>query len=118
MNIEREKTRRAPDLYYRTLPDGSSERVNPDININLYILCIAHFKQYEQGLDYLSLILQYFQSHPVIDRASAPELDPRLDKLIFELNTLTISEQGEIWNALRTSYMPSLNVQGWHPDLQ
>ena len=108
VNIEQEKTQRAPDLYYRTLPDGSAERVNPEIRINLYVLFVAHFKQYEQGLDYLSLILQYFQANAVIDRSSAPELDVRLDKLIFELITLSLSEQGEIWNALRTSYLPSV----------
>ena len=108
VNIEQERIQRAPDRYYRTLPDGSSERVNPEIRINLYILFVAHFKQYEQGLDYLALIIQYFQGNTVIDRSNAPELDPRLDKLTFELITLSLSEQGDIWNALRTSYMPSV----------
>ena len=108
INIEQEKIQRAPDRYYRTLADGSSARVNPEIRINVYLLFVAHFKQYEQGLDYLSLIIQYFQAHPVIDRNIAPELDARLDRLTFELVTLSMSDQGEIWNALRTSYMPSV----------
>ena len=108
INIEQEKIQRAPDRYYRVLPDGTSERVNPEIRINLYILFVAHFQLYEQGLDYLSLIIQYFQGHAVIDHTSAPELDARIDKLTFELVTLSLSEQGDVWNALRTSYMPSV----------
>jgi hypothetical protein len=108
INIEQEKIQRTPDRYYRILPDGTSERVNPEIRINLYVLFVAHFAQYEQGLDYLSLIIQYFQGNAAVDRSSAPELDVRIDKLTFELVTLSLSEQGEIWNALRTSYMPSV----------
>ena len=108
INIEQEKIQRAPDRFYRIRPDGTSERVNPEVRINLYVLFVARFKQYEQGLDYLSLIIQYFQGHSLIDRSSAPELDARIDKLSFELVTLSLSEQGEIWNALRTSYTPSV----------
>jgi len=108
VNMEHERVQRPADPYYRTLPDGNVQRVNPEIRISLNLLFVAHFKQYEQALDYLALIIQYFQSNPVLDRSNAPELDSRLDRLGFELVTMSLSEQGEVWNALRTSYLPSV----------
>lgn len=108
INIEQEKLQPTPDPYYRTLADGTSERVHPEIRMNLYVLFVAHFKQYEQGLSYLSLIIQYFQNHRLLNHENAPELSDRIEKLTLELVTLPFSEQNEVWNALRTTYHPSV----------
>ena len=108
INIEQEKLQPAPDPYYRMLADGKSERVHPEIRMNLYVLFVAHFKQYEQGLSYLSLIIQYFQNHRLLSHDNAPELSDRIEKLTLELVTLPFSEQNEVWNALRTTYHPSV----------
>ena len=108
ISVEEETTMRPPDLYRRSLPDGTSLSVMPQIRLNLYVLFVARFKQYEQSLQFLSLIVQYFQNHRVFDRQNAPELDPRIEKLILELVTLPFAEQNEIWNALRTTYHPSV----------
>ncbi len=108
VNVEQEKSQPAPDPYYRTLADGKSERVYPEIRMNLYVLFVAHFKQYEQGLSYLSLMIQYFQNHRLFNHSNAPELGDRIEKITLELVTLPFSEQNEVWNALRTTYHPSV----------
>lgn len=108
INIEQERSSNAPDPFYRTQADGKSERVSPQIRMNLYVLFVAHFKQYEQGLSYLTLIIQYFQNHRLLNHDNAPELSDRIDKLTMELVTLPFSEQNEVWNALRTTYHPSV----------
>lgn len=108
VNIEQENTLRPADPYRRTLADGAILRVQPEIRLNLYVLFVASFKQYEQGLDYLSLIIHYFQAHRVLDHQNAPNLSDRIDSLILELVTLPTSEQNEIWSSLRTAYRPSV----------
>lgn len=108
INLEEENTLRSANPYRRTLVDGTTLQVQPDIRLNLYLLFVARFKQYEQGLRYLSRIIRYFQSHRVLDRASAPALPTGVEKLVLELVTLPFSEQNEIWNALRTTYHPSV----------
>lgn len=108
INIEQDKSQAPPDPYYRTLPDGKSERVSPEIRMNLYVLFVARFKQYEQGLSYLSLVIQYFQNHRLLNHDNSPELSDRIQKLALELVTLPFSEQNEVWNALRTTYHPSV----------
>jgi Pvc16 N-terminal domain len=108
VNIEQETTLREPDLYSRVSTNGVSESVQPEIRINLYVLFVAQFTQYEQSLKYLSRIVQHFQTHRVFDQQNAPELNQRIGRLALELITLPFSEQNEIWNALRTAYRPSV----------
>lgn len=108
INVEEEKTLRAADPYVRVSEDGSRQRTSPEIRLNLYVLFVARFKLYEHGLAYLSRIIAHFQTHRVLDHASAPALGDRIEKLIMELTTLSFSEQNEVWNALRTTYHPSM----------
>ena len=108
VNIEEETTLREPDLYSRVSPNGVWNAVQPEIRINLYVLFVAQFTQYEQSLKYLSRIVQHFQNHRVFNQQNAPELSQRIDRLILELITLPFSEQNEIWGALRTAYRPSV----------
>jgi hypothetical protein len=108
INVEEENTLRPPDPYTAVSADGMQRKVQPDIRLNLYVLFVARFKQYEQGLSYLSRIIQHFQNHRVFDNHNAPELNGNIERLILELVTLPFSEQNELWNSLRTTYHPSV----------
>lgn len=107
-NIERDVISRQADNYVRVADDGTTRKVNPEININLNILFVAKFKDYEQSLHYLSLILSYFQTNHYLDRQNAPELSNSIDHLVLELNAQTTAQQNELWGILRSSYLPSL----------
>jgi len=107
INIEEERALRNADPYTRTVAD-SSQKIYPDIRLNLYVLFVARFKQYDEGLSYLSSVIGYFQNHRVLDRQNAPALDDRIEKLLVELVTLPFPAQSEIWKALRISYHPSV----------
>jgi hypothetical protein len=108
INIEEEGHLRPGDRFSRTSLNGNKEYVFPDVRLNLYILFVSHFQEYADALNYLSLIVKYFQSHPVLDHQNTPELHKDIDKLIIELKTLPLAEQNEVWNALRSAYRPSL----------
>ncbi len=108
VNVEEESTLRAPDPFVSVSPAGDALRGNPEIRMNLYVLFVARFRQYEVGLKYLSDIIQHFQSHRVLDHRNAPELGEDIEKLVVELITLPLSEQNELWSALRTTYHPSV----------
>ncbi len=108
INMQEDSTLRAPDLYSRVFPNGVRQQVQPEIKMNLYVLFVARFKQYEDTLRYLSLIVHYFQSHRVLTHHNAPDLSDDIEQLILELNTLSFAEQNEVWNALRTTYHPSV----------
>lgn len=108
INVEEERILRSADPHGRVGEDGVRQKVSPDIRLNLYILFVARFKQYERAWLHLSRIIQYFQNHRTFDPQSAPELADTVDHLVVELVTLDFAEQNEVWNALRTTHLPSL----------
>jgi hypothetical protein len=108
VNLEEEHALRPAEPFRRTLPDGTTQRVQPPIFLNAYVLFVSYFKDYEQSLQFLSLILQFFQNHRVIDHTSFPALGDRFDKLTVELLSLPFAEQNNLWSLLRISYQPSL----------
>jgi hypothetical protein len=107
INLEEENTLRAPDRYHRLSAEGTQQKINPEIRLNLYVLFVARFKQYEDSLHYLSLVIRYFQHNRLIQASTAPDLDARIERLVIELVTLPLSQQNEVWSALRAPYHPS-----------
>jgi hypothetical protein len=108
VNVELERTLRAPDPFARPRVDGTTQRVYPDIRLNLYVLLVAPFTEYAHGLGLLSRVIRYFQINPVFDRNSAPEMGEGLERLAIELVALPIPQQNELWGSLRAAYRPSL----------
>lgn len=108
LNLEQENVLRAPDLYQRTLSDGTVQKVQPEIRLNLYVLFVANYQQYEDSLRNLSAIIQYFQNHRLFTQHDSPELNENIDQLVIELTTLSFSEQNEVWGSLRMHYRPSV----------
>ncbi len=106
IKLEEEKQLGPPDRFARTSPASQAERVQPEIRLNLHVLFVARFKLYEESLRYLSWIIAYFQGHRVFN----PGTDHNLStgKLVMEMVSLPFSEQNEVWNALRTTYLPSV----------
>jgi len=108
VNVEEDNVLRSPDRYGRISSDGKRQEVQPEIRLNLFVLFVARYKQYEDALRSLSQIIQYFQNNRVFDHQLAPELSENIEKLVMELVTLPFSEQNEIWGSLRVPYQPSV----------
>ncbi|XXX71807.1 DUF4255 domain-containing protein [Sorangium sp. So ce134] len=108
VNLEEDHTLRPADPFRLTLPDGTTQRVQPAIQMNAYVLFAARFKEYEQGLRCISMILQFFQGRRVLDHENTPALSGRIERLTMELLTLPLSELNQLWGVLRSAYQPSL----------
>ena len=108
VNIEQETSQRSADPYLRAPGDSTLRKLQPEIRLNLYVLFVARFKVYEQGLNQLSQAIRFLLTHRALDRLNTPTLPPLIDKLVLELVTQPLGEQNEIWNALRISYQPSV----------
>lgn len=108
INVEEEKILRLADRYEGVLRDGKRTETNPSIRINLQVLFVSRFSNYEQSLKFLSLIVRFFQKNPVFDKTNSPGLNEEIEKLRMELITLPINQQNELWNSLRATYLPSV----------
>jgi hypothetical protein len=108
MNIEEERTLRPSQRYEGLIVDGIKTKKYPAISLSLLVLFVCRFSDYEQSMKFLSLILKFFQSHPVLNQYNTPSLNPDIEKLRIELMTLPLSQQNELWSSLRTTYLPSV----------
>jgi hypothetical protein len=89
---------------------GFSQRSAPPVCINLYVLFSAYFSSnnYPEALRFLSFIIAYFQSRNVLTSANTPSLDARIDKLLFEMESIGSEKLNNIWATLGAKYMPSV----------
>lgn len=108
VNLEEESSLRPGDPFVRQAADGTHQRVQPDIRLNLVVLFVANFKDYSQSLRYLSRIIQYFQSHRAFHPGNSPTLSPRIEQLHVQLMPLAMTQLNELWGSLRTCYRPSV----------
>ena len=79
-----------------------------DLHLYLYLIFICRFHDYEEAAKFLSLTIDFFQSNPVFDQQSYPNLDDSLDQLVPEMMTMPLIPKNEIWDLLKTSYLPSV----------
>jgi hypothetical protein len=89
---------------------GSVTNQSAALNINLYVLFSAYFKpgNYTEALRFLSFVIAYFQYKNVFTRANTPQLDAGIDKLIFEMASISPEQLNNIWASLGAKYMPSV----------
>ncbi len=110
INIEEDRIMRPANLYARNIAEqGVVQSENsPEIRINLLVLFVSKFADYPEGLKFLSYIIKFFQANRVFDHHNSPTLSREIEKLIMELSPPVLQEQDAVWNALRTSYLPSI----------
>lgn len=108
VNIEKETAGNSP-AKGGSIFSGSA----PPVNINLYVLFSAYFSpnNYPESLRFLSFIIAYFQHKNVFNRSNTPSMDPKIEKLIFELVEMNQDTLSNMWSALGAKYMPSVTYK-------
>jgi len=117
VNIEEER-REGKQSYYLPTDDKKFLKLNPPVEIDLFLLFVANNSDYPTALRDLSDVIEFFQSHSVFDSQKYPSLnasvtDPvnkvwqLIDRLSFKLVSLTFEQQNNLWGMLSSKYMPS-----------
>ena len=107
INIEEERIFKSQVSEY-AYTNGQHIVLEPKLKINLYVIFAANFKQYEEALKYISYILMYFQSHSVFTPEQYPDLDPHIEKLTAELQSLNYEQLNQIWTFIGGKQLPSV----------
>src|SRR5688572_16851624 len=100
--------RRDPDPHRRRpRPQGPPARssihrraaadAGAKLKLNLHVLFAAKFQKYDEALRSLSSVLTFFQSRPVFSASSYPGLDPRIERLTVELESMTFEQLNQVW---------------------
>lgn len=110
VNIEEERSSKAA-TFVRV--NDKIEYKNPKVQLNLYCLFALNHSSYDTSLQYLSLIIQFFQFRNVIDHKNTPPenglaLDLKVEKLIFDLVSMNSEQVNHLWATLGGKYLPSV----------
>lgn len=78
--------------------------------LNLLLMFAANFagSNYVEALKFISATVGFFQGRPVLDHQSSPELDPRIERLVLEIENLGLSDLSNLWSILSGKYVPSV----------
>ncbi|GGI52872.1 DUF4255 domain-containing protein [Oxalicibacterium solurbis] len=78
--------------------------------LNLYVMVAANFNgtSYPEALKLISSAISFFQRQAVFDHQSTPDLDPRIERLILDLENLKIQDLNNVWGLLSGKYLPSV----------
>jgi hypothetical protein len=106
VNVEEERTVRnqRPETVF---VNGANVVLEPALKLNLHVLFAANFQQYDQALHYLSHVLTFFQSHPFFTQDRYPDLDPLIERLNVELESLGYEQLNQLWAFIGGKQLPS-----------
>jgi len=107
VNLQEDRVYHSVDLYEKQ-PDGSTDVVQPEVRVNLFLLFIANISEYDESLKALEYVISFFQTRHVFNYASIPQLADQQGRMVFELHSMTFEQQNHLWGSLGSKYQPSI----------
>lgn len=113
-----EERREGKRPYIMPSDDNKFLKLNPPVEINLFLLFIAHSSDYETALRDLSDVIAFFQANNVFDEQRFPSLNASvtepdakpwqlIERLSFRLSNLSFEQQNNLWAMFGGKYIPS-----------
>lgn len=114
VNIEECRHSDVQSYFYKD-EENQIRQINPAIHLNLHVLFTAYSDDYKSSLRNLSYVISFFQTNSVFTAENYPNLNSSTDKswqkiqkLIFNHQTLTLEQQNNLWGSLGAKYIPSV----------
>jgi len=78
--------------------------------LNLYLMVAGNFSgsHYAEGLKFVSAATSFFQRQPVLDQHNTPALDKRIEKLVLDIENMSLHDLSGLWGMLSGRYLPSV----------
>lgn len=108
INVEEEKVNRAQVPEVIRGDGGILGYANPAIRLNLYLLFVANFKDYQDSIKNISAVIGFFQANNVFRPDTHPELSGNIEKIVLELSSHSFEQLSYVWGILGTNYRPSI----------
>lgn len=65
-------------------------------------------QRYTDAIFLLEGVIRFFQQKAVFNRDNTPELEPEIEKIIFELVNMNQEQTHQLWSSLGGRYLPSV----------
>lgn len=106
VNVEEDRIAKQQENY--TKSDFSTIYKNPPLYLNLYILFSMNRKKYDESLQMLGAIIQFFQFQQVFTPVTHPGLDSRIQRIVVDLHNMNFEQTNHLWSVLGGKYFPSV----------
>jgi len=108
VNIEKENFYKTHQ-HNRNLSEAALVTAAP-IHLNIFLMFAAHFpgKNYLEALKFISQTIAFFQKNPLFNHQITPDLDNRIDKLILDIENISIQDLSNLWGIFSGKYLPSV----------
>jgi hypothetical protein len=104
VGVEQDSVYRSVDVFERN-DDGTARVVNPQVNINCYLLFAANLGDYVEAIKQLSYVVAFFQHRPTFRSVDVRGEESRVTA---ELHSLSFEQQNHLWGSLGAKYLPSV----------
>jgi hypothetical protein len=80
------------------------------VHLNLMLMFAANFggSKYTEALKFISATIAFFQGRARFDHHNSPDLDPRIERLVLDIENLKVAELANLWGILGGKYVPSV----------
>lgn len=89
---------------------GSTVAGPEPLYLNLLIMCAATLsgQNYPEALRFLSDAMAFFQATAVFNHQNSPGLDPRIERIVLNIENLSTAEMHSLWSIHGGRYWPSV----------
>lgn len=105
--IEEERVMRE-QLPVRQIVAGRELTLPPPLKVNLIVVVSGRFQHYDQCLRQLSLLLTFFQSHPVFTPTDYPGMPAGIERLSVELLNYGPEQLNQLWTCIGSKHLPAM----------
>ncbi len=109
VNIEKDTT---PQQQGHLAAPGVERSVvsTAPLYLNLYLMVAGNFSggNYSEGLKFISTAVSFFQRQPMMDQHNTPALDKRIEKLMLDIENMSMQDLSSLWGMLGGKYLPSV----------
>jgi hypothetical protein len=97
----------------KLMSNSNFSNIGSPMYLNLHVFFCMNFqkKNYFEGLKYLSLIVNFFQTNKIIKLPSSAGFSNDFDKVTVELCKTSYDQLSNIWSAIGAKLMPSALYQ-------
>lgn len=106
VGVEEDKISKDPLPY--TQQGNDTYVQEPAVNLCLFLLFSANFDSYDDTLAALGKVVGFFQQKSHYTPENTSDLPPGIDKLLFDLYTVSLGDLHHIWTMLGGKYIPSV----------
>jgi hypothetical protein len=111
VDVDEDREFRDADRYQRRIQKEESVRVEnhyPDIHLEIGVLFVAKFKDYDRSWNQLSHVIGFFQQKPSFHAQQDLDLPKGIGRLNAEFRPQSLKEINDLWSALKISPHPAL----------